>query len=82
MGRDRRLRVDPQLLLDFKVPESGDDLEAVVNGLGAAAALPLYVPVFEPGDDVFDADFGSPMTMAAGFVSGVKERRCRWSVVA
>jgi hypothetical protein len=33
----------------FEVPESGDDLEAVIDGLGAAAALPQDLPVFESG---------------------------------
>jgi hypothetical protein len=39
----------------FEVPEPGDDVEAVVFGLSAAATLPQDLPVFEPGDDVFDA---------------------------
>ena len=30
-------------------------MEAVVFGLSAAATLPQDLPVFEPGDDVFDA---------------------------
>jgi hypothetical protein len=30
-------------------------LEAVVDGVAAAAALPHYLPVYEPGDGVFDA---------------------------
>jgi hypothetical protein len=37
------------------VPESGDDLEAVVDGVAAAAALTQYLPVFEASDDVFDS---------------------------
>jgi hypothetical protein len=43
------------LIVCFEVSESGDDLKAVVDGVAAAAALPQYLPVFEPGDDVFDA---------------------------
>jgi hypothetical protein len=43
------------LIAGLEVPESGDDVEAVVDGLAAAAALSQYLPVFEPGDDVFDA---------------------------
>jgi hypothetical protein len=39
----------------LRVPESGDDLEAVVDGLAAAAALPQYLPVLESSDDVLDA---------------------------
>jgi hypothetical protein len=39
----------------LEVPESGDDVEAVVDGVASAAALPQYLPVFEPGDDVFEA---------------------------
>jgi hypothetical protein len=42
----------------FEIPEFCDDLEAVVDGLGAATALPQYLPVFESGDDVFDAGPG------------------------
>ncbi|MDT5280774.1 MAG: hypothetical protein QOJ20_1969 [Mycobacterium sp.] len=43
------------MIAGLEVPESGDDVEAVVDGLAAAAALSQYLPVFEPGDDVFDA---------------------------
>jgi hypothetical protein len=39
----------------LEVPESGNDVEAVVDGLAASSALPQDLPVFEPGDDVFDA---------------------------
>jgi hypothetical protein len=39
----------------LEVPESGDDVKAVVGGVAAAAALPQCLPVFEPVDDVFDA---------------------------
>jgi hypothetical protein len=43
------------LLAGLEVPESGDDVEAVVDGVAAAAALPEDLPVLEPGDDVLDA---------------------------
>ena len=43
------------MVAGLEVPESGDDVEAVVDGLAAAAALSQYLPVFEPGDDVLDA---------------------------
>ena len=43
------------MVVGLEVPESGDDLEAVVDGVAAAAALSQYLPVFESGDDVFDA---------------------------
>lgn len=39
----------------FEVPQSGDDVKAVGDGLAASPALPQDLPVFEPGDDVFDA---------------------------
>ena len=54
-ARPSSLRVDPLLSGGFEVPESGDDLEAVVDGVAAAAALAKYLPVLEPGDDVLDA---------------------------
>jgi hypothetical protein len=38
----------------LEVPESGDDLEAVVDGVASPAVLPEYLPVSELGDDVFD----------------------------
>jgi hypothetical protein len=37
-----------------EVPEFGDGLEVVVDGLAAAVALVQDLPVFEPGDVVFD----------------------------
>ncbi len=40
--------------MDFEVPESGDDVDAVVDGVAAAAALTEDLPVFEAADDVFD----------------------------
>jgi len=43
------------LIVGLEVPESCDDLEAVVDGLATAAALTQDVPVFEAGDDVLDA---------------------------
>jgi hypothetical protein len=33
-------------------------LEAVVDGVAAAAALTGYLPVFEPGDQMFDVCSG------------------------
>ena len=42
--------------MGLEVPESGDDVEVVVDGLAAAAALSEDLPVFEPGEDVLDAD--------------------------
>jgi len=39
----------------LEVPESGDDVEAVVDGVASAAALLQYLPVFESGDDVLGA---------------------------
>jgi hypothetical protein len=56
----------------FQVPESGDDVKAVVDGVAAAAALTEYLPVFEPRDDVFDA--GSDPVVDAVVV--VAEMRC------
>jgi hypothetical protein len=38
----------------LQVPESGDDVKAVGGGVAAAAVLPQYLPVFGPGDDVFN----------------------------
>jgi hypothetical protein len=43
------------LVVCFAVPESSNDLEAVVDGVAAAAALTQYLAVFESGDDMFDA---------------------------
>jgi hypothetical protein len=39
----------------LEVPESGGDVEAVVDDVASAAVLPQYLPVLEPVDDVFDA---------------------------
>lgn len=36
-------------------------LGAVIGGLGAAAALPQGLPVFESGVDVFDAGWDAPV---------------------
>jgi hypothetical protein len=49
------------LSLVLEVPESGDDVEAVVDGLAASSALPKDLPVFAPGDDVFDAGADTPV---------------------
>jgi hypothetical protein len=54
-GANRTLRVDPSWRVGFEVPEAGDDLEAVVDGIATTSALPQYLPVFEAGDEVFDA---------------------------
>jgi hypothetical protein len=43
------------LLAGLDVPEFGDDLKAAIDGVAAAAALPQYLAVSEPGDDVLDA---------------------------
>jgi hypothetical protein len=43
------------LVVCFAVPESSNDLEAVVDGVAAAAALTQNLAVFESGDDMFDA---------------------------
>jgi hypothetical protein len=39
----------------LEVSEFGDDVVAVVDGVASAAALAQDLPVFELGDDVFDA---------------------------
>lgn len=49
------------MVVGREVPESGDDLEVVVDGVAAAAALPQYFPVFQSGDDGFDAGSDLPM---------------------
>jgi hypothetical protein len=43
------------LFVGFEVPESGDDLEVLVDDLAVSAALAQDLPLFEPGEDVFDA---------------------------
>ena len=45
----------------LEVPESGDDVEAVVDGLAASSALSQDLPVFERGGDVFDAGADTPV---------------------
>jgi hypothetical protein len=49
------------LSLVLEVPESGDDVEAVVDGLAVTSALSKDLPVFAPGDDVFDAGADTPV---------------------
>jgi hypothetical protein len=54
-------------------------LEAVVDGVAGAAALPQYLPVFESGDDVFEAgsDAGvSPVVLVADDAAGVVASGC------
>lgn len=43
------------MIAGLEVPESGDYLEAVVDGVAAASTLTKYLPVFESGADVFNA---------------------------
>jgi hypothetical protein len=45
----------------LEIPESCDDAEAVIDGLAASSALPQDLPVFDPGDDVFDAGADTPV---------------------
>jgi hypothetical protein len=57
----------------LEVPEAGNDLEALVDGASAAAALPENLPVFESGDDVFDASsvaVVSPVVVVADDAAG------------
>jgi hypothetical protein len=41
--------------MGLEVPESGDGLEAVVDGVAMAAALTQDLPVFEVSDEVLDS---------------------------
>jgi hypothetical protein len=54
-------------------------LDAVVDGVATAAALPPCLPVFEPGDDVLDAGsdstVDSPVLVADGAAGAVAPRR-------
>jgi hypothetical protein len=43
------------LIEGLEVPEFGDDVEGVVDGVAAAPVLPQYLPVFESGNDMLDA---------------------------
>jgi hypothetical protein len=54
------------LAVAFEVPESGDELKTVVDGVGAATALTKDLPVFEPGDDVFDAGTDAAVIASGG----------------
>jgi hypothetical protein len=38
----------------LEVPESGDDVEVVVDGVASATAMAEDLPVFETGDDMLD----------------------------
>jgi hypothetical protein len=78
----RALRVDPYLAVAFEVPESGDDLRRWLMAL-PATALTKDLPVFEPGDDMFDAGTNAAVVSrvvvvddAAGFVAA--RRGDRW----
>ncbi len=54
-------------------------MEAVVDGLASAAALAQDLPVFEPGDDVFDAGADAAVCsveVVVDDVPGVVARRC------
>jgi hypothetical protein len=64
-------------------------LEAVVDGFAAAAALPKDLPVFEPGDDVFDPGSDASMIAVvvvmddvAGAVAPCGDDRCDAAVAA
>ncbi len=47
----------------FEVLESGDGVEAVIDGFTAAAALSQDLPVFDPGDGVFYAGADAPVSV-------------------
>jgi hypothetical protein len=53
-----------------EVPEPGYDLEDVVDGVAAAAALMEYLPVFEAGDHVLDAGFDASVCPAVVATDG------------
>lgn len=54
--------------VNLEVPESRDDLEAVVDGLAAVSTLSQYLPIFEPGDDVLDAGADTAVLPVVGIV--------------
>ena len=56
------------MFVGLEVQESGDILLGVVNGV-AAAALVQYLPVFEPGDDVFDAGWDALVALPGVWVA-------------
>lgn len=59
-------------------------MEAVVDGGVAAAALPQYLPVLEPGDDVFDAGpdpLVHPVVVVADDPAGVLAARVEIAVM-
>jgi hypothetical protein len=68
----------------FEVALTGDDVEAVVDGLAwpglaAPAALPQDLAVFGPGDDVFDTGTDAGMcsvVVVADDAPGVVAGRC------
>jgi hypothetical protein len=49
----------------LEVPQAGDDLQAVVDGVASPAALLEDLPVFESGDDMFDAGSDAPVASVA-----------------
>jgi hypothetical protein len=54
-------------------------LGVVVDGVAASAALPRYLPVFEPGDDVFDTGSDAavrPVVVVVDDAAGVVATRC------
>jgi hypothetical protein len=67
------------LLVVIEIPECGDDLEAVLDWLRAAAALPQDLPVVESGDDVFDVGpdpVVCPVVIFADDLAGVVAPGC------
>jgi hypothetical protein len=69
----------------LEVPESGDDVEGVIDGLAAAAALSEDLPVFEPGEDVLDAGPDSAVRAVVVVVddaASTARLRCRWVMVS
>jgi hypothetical protein len=64
------------------VPESDDDLEGAVGGVAASAASAAsaeYLPVFESGDDEFDACCDtavSPVAVVADETAGAISPGC------
>lgn len=60
--------------MGFEVPETDNDLEAVVDGVAAAAALSKDLPILDPGDDMLDASADAsvcPVVIVAHDPAGV-----------